>query len=60
MQRFTTLLCLLAMSLLARGIAAAGEQGFKPIFDGKTPRRLGRRSQAVERRRRRHHRPDHR
>jgi hypothetical protein len=35
MQRFAKLLALLFVLLLARGVAAA-EQGFKPIFDGKT------------------------
>lgn len=35
MQRFATLLCLVCVSLSAGGLAAA-EEGFKPIFDGKT------------------------
>jgi type 1 glutamine amidotransferase len=35
MHRLATLLCLVSLSLTARGLAAA-EEGFKPIFDGKT------------------------
>jgi len=35
MQRSTRLLALLVMFLIGRG-AAGGEEGFKPIFDGKT------------------------
>jgi hypothetical protein len=36
MQRFTTLLCLLALSLVGRAAAGAEDEGFKPIFDGRT------------------------
>ena len=37
MQRFTTSLCLLAaVFLLACGIAVAGEEGVKPIVNGKS------------------------
>lgn len=35
MKRFAKILCVLALCLLVRGIASA-EDGFKPIFDGKT------------------------
>jgi hypothetical protein len=36
MQRFTRLLCLLVLLLVGRAAAGAEEEGFKPIFDGKT------------------------
>ncbi len=36
MQRLATILCLTAVSLLARAVAAEEKDGFKPIFDGKT------------------------
>jgi hypothetical protein len=36
MQRFTKLLCLLVLLLVGRAAAGAEEEGFKPIFDGKT------------------------
>ena len=35
MPRFTRLFCLLVVLMMARA-AAAGDEGFKPIFDGKT------------------------
>jgi hypothetical protein len=36
MQRFTTLLCLFVLILVGRAAAGAEEEGFKPIFDGRT------------------------
>jgi hypothetical protein len=36
MQRFTELLCLLVLLLIGRATTGAEEEGFKPIFDGKT------------------------
>jgi hypothetical protein len=36
MRRLTTLLCLFASLLIAQAVAGADEEGFKPIFDGKT------------------------
>ena len=59
MQTLRKLSAFLVMLLIARAVAGADE-GFKPIFDGKTLQRLGRRFQVLARRGRRDHRPDDR
>ena len=60
MRGFLRLASFLGVLLIVQVVAAADEDGFKPIFNGKKLDGLGRRPQAVARRGRRHYRRDHR